>query len=97
MLTDLTFYDPIHWDALTLHFEAQLSPPAPSKPRSAPDVTCGACAQARATPHPAILRCAAGIESGLATGGFWRVDRHSCARFEGRSTSNLNGSDSEYD
>jgi hypothetical protein len=97
MLDDLTYYDPANWDALILHFEAQLSPPAPTRPRSAPDVTCGACAQARASPHPAILRCAAGVESGLATGGFWRVDRHSCARFEGRSTSNLNWSDSEYD
>lgn len=86
MLTDLTYYDPIHWDALTLHFEAQLSPPAPSRPRLATDVTCGACAQARATHHPAILRCAAGVESGLATGGFWRDDRHLCASFEGRST-----------
>jgi len=97
MLADLTYYDPTNWDALIPHFEAQLSPPAPTRPRSVPEVTCGACTQARATPHPAILRCAAGVESGLATGGFWRDDRHLCASFEGRSTSNQNGSDLGYD
>lgn len=83
MLADLTYCDPVTWDALNAHFEAQLSPAAPV-PMTDPAVTCNECKHACATQHPAILACSAGVESGLAVGGFWNNDRHPCETYAAR-------------
>jgi hypothetical protein len=83
MLVDLAYYPPASWDWLTAHFTAQL--PALPSIATAP-ATCGDCRHSRPTDHPAIVRCAAGVPSGLPVGGRWSTDPHDCPEFTDRQT-----------
>jgi hypothetical protein len=47
-----------------------------------PMVTCGSCAHG--TVAAGIARCGAGVDSGLATGGWWATDRHQCQLYEAK-------------
>jgi hypothetical protein len=47
------------------------------KPRQ---VRCADCDHANVT--NGIASCGAGVDSGLATGGWWATDRHLCGQFE---------------
>lgn len=77
MIEDLCWNRPEEWVALIAHFESQL-PPRPIPP----PVTCEACRHAVPTTHPAIVNCAADVESGAFTGGWWKYDPHLCDRRE---------------
>jgi len=83
MVDDLCHYPAASWDWLTSRFQAQLSP-LPATPAD-PAITCGTCLHSRPTQHPAILRCAAGVQSGLPTAGRWHTDRHGCHEFIDRT------------
>jgi len=83
MLEDLRHWPAESWDWLTDHFRRQLPPPPAITASSA---TCGGCLHSRPTNHPAILRCAAGVQSGLPTAGRWHTDRHDCSEFTDRAT-----------
>ena len=45
-------------------------------------VCCSDCTHANV--QAGIAHCAAGVESGIPTGGWWATDRHLCGQFEGR-------------
>ena len=84
MVDDLRHWPAASWDWLTSHFQAQL-PPLSAITADLP-TTCGNCLHGRPTQHPAILRCAAGVPSGLPTGGRWSTDPHDCEQFTDRQT-----------
>lgn len=44
-------------------------------------VRCLDCQHAKPTPHPAILECGEGVDSGNPIGGWWNTDEHICERF----------------
>jgi len=79
MVEDLCWNRPEDWGALIEHFEGQLSSRSIS-----PSVTCESCRHAVPTIHPAIVNCAAGVESGANTGGWWKYDLHLCDEREVR-------------
>lgn len=84
MLEDLRYWPAESWDWLTSHFRQQL--PNPPAITADPAATCGGCLHSRPTSHPAILRCATGVPSGLPIGGRWSTDPHDCPEFTDRST-----------
>lgn len=84
MVDDLRHYPAESWPWLIDHFTAQL-PPLPAITAD-PAATCGACLHGRPTQHPAILRCATGVHSGLPIGGRWSTDPHDCPEFTDRQT-----------
>lgn len=83
MVDDLRHYPADSWPWLIDHFTAQL--PALPSITTAP-TTCGDCLHSRPTSHPAILRCAAGVQSDLPVGGRWSTDPHDCPEFTDRQT-----------
>ena len=71
MLSDLAQRHPDDWPALEKHFRQRLEP-----------VTCGDCSRGEAIESSAIVRCLAGVDSGLATGGFRAATRHMCPWYQ---------------
>jgi len=81
MVDDLRHWPADSWDWLNDHFMAQLPAITADLP-----TTCGNCLHSMPASHPAILRCADGVPSGLPIGGRWSTDPHDCHEFTDRST-----------